>query len=457
MRATLRIALIALGVFLMVLFLPAVVHGPFSRDAHTRVLHEHAADVYDRPLNAAPPLAAIDRQANVDILAPTLYPEQQYEWITANQKATHALFRCMERGDCAQNQTKVVIIPCSNFVLFLQKGYVGGEAIWAHSTLQALHNMGYTVLLTFNMHSATQLYHIFANLVKMVIVNPEQADGCLREASCVRSEKNPAGIPAWKLFSFCWWPGPANPLGANWTLSPEDYQYGPNTYLGYSIESQCYKYPFVPHAERKKSQVYILAKFLKFFLPGKTAWPPEFYDAAANATGRCFIENVGPPLKQDAFYDLLSHSAALVGVENPRLSPSPYDALCFGVPFINPISDWDKKNPTDRTKWNTQHDMLKHLSPPHVYHVFKGDRDGFVNAIRDALANPIESYVPDRMRMTAVQDRLGKILERDWRVEAAELLKAREAGTVKGPHTGMLFLLQRKLARKPGIHILHLD
>ncbi|KAJ7485670.1 hypothetical protein FB451DRAFT_1083152 [Mycena latifolia] len=365
----------------------------------------------------------------------------------------------MKEDNCAQNQTKVVIIASVNFLIPLEGGYIGGEAIWALSTFQALQNMGYTVMFAISLESSVQLYHMFANLVKVIITNPDQAHACFKQTTCVRSAENPAGIPAWKIFSFHWWESSENELGAKWTLSPENYLMNGRvntTYLGYSIEPQCSRYPFIPHAQRE-SQVYILAKFLKFFLPADRAWPPDFFDAAANATGASFVMasmdlpdapklspgdlatsiiNVGP-VTQDEFYDLLSKSVALVGVGNPALSPTPYDAMCLGVPFINPIGAWDKENPTDRTKWVTQHNMLKHLSPPHVYHVFLGDQAGFVKAIRDAVANPIESYVLERMKMTSVQERFGNILEHDWKAEAAELLKAREAGEAPGP----LFIL----------------
>jgi alcohol dehydrogenase YqhD (iron-dependent ADH family) len=54
---------------------------------------------------------------------------------------------------------------------------------------------------------------------------------------------------------------------------------------------------------------------------------------------------------------------------------------------------WDKNDPTDKTRWNSQHDTLKHLDPPYVYNVFKGDKEGFVNAVVDASSHPIERYV----------------------------------------------------------------
>ncbi|KAJ6485575.1 hypothetical protein C8R45DRAFT_997083 [Mycena sanguinolenta] len=384
----------------------------------------------------------------VDIMAPTVYTDHKYAWIDENQKATHALFSCIPRGDCAQNQTKVVLIASYPFIDLMQRGYVGGEAIWALSTITALNNMGYSVLYAHKTESAIELYQLYANLITMVIVNVDQMDWCIREEVCVRSPANPAGIPVWKLFAFHFWSGHVHPLSPKWTFSPEDYK--TNNYLGYSIEPQCSRHPFVPHSERPR-QVYILAKFLKFFNPKERAWAPELFDAAANEAGVSFvmssrnssetkltpgdlspsIENIGP-VSQDEFYNVLSRSVALVGVGNPIISPTPYDALCLGIPFVNPIFSWDKQDPTNRTRWETQHNYLKELSAPYVYNVFVGDHDGFVNAIKSAVDNPIESYVLERMRMASVEYRLGKMLEYDWRAEAAELLEERKAGRVPG-------------------------
>lgn len=43
------------------------------------------------------------------------------------------------------------------------------------------------------------------------------------------------------------------------------------------------------------------------------------------------INNLGL-LSQEQFYDELGHSKVLVGIGKPRTSPSPWDALCMGVP-----------------------------------------------------------------------------------------------------------------------------
>lgn len=41
-----------------------------------------------------------------------------------------------------------------------------------------------------------------------------------------------------------------------------------------------------------------------------------------------------------------------------------------------------------------QHGLLKLLDPPYVYNVQKGDQEGFVKAIQDAISNPIDRFVP---------------------------------------------------------------
>ncbi|KAJ7770925.1 hypothetical protein DFH07DRAFT_735138 [Mycena maculata] len=370
-----------------------------------------------------------------------VYAGHKFAWATESRKTAQALFRCTELGNCAQNQTKVVIIPSDSFTGPVEGGDIGGEAIYAFSTLEALRNMGYSVFFAHNTEAATQLYHMFGALVKMVLIEGSQVKDCFESETYVRSPENPAGIPAWRIFSFFFWGFAAHPLGAKWTINPEDYT-SDNTYVGYSIQKQCAKYPFVAHAQRSR-KVYILAKFLKFFSPESCAWPPDFFDAAANTLGVSFtmgsfnlnselspedltrlassIENVGL-LGRDEFYGRLSNSVALVGLGDPRTSPTPYEALCFGVPFINPVVQWDPDHPTDRSKWY----RLNEVSAPYVYHVFKSERDGFVNAIKDAIAHPIESYVLERMKISSVEYRLGQILEHDWRAEAVEVVKVKD-------------------------------
>ncbi|KAJ7269852.1 hypothetical protein C8J57DRAFT_1323726 [Mycena rebaudengoi] len=367
------------------------------------------------------------------------------DWISQNDIMIQTLFQCLELSKCGHNQTKVVLLEYSAFMGEIEESYQGGEAIWARSTVLALRSLGYTYIYSPNNERTIQLYHIFRGLVKAIFLDGVDTDACFKDPKCILSSGNPSGIPVWKMFSFNWWTGAVGPLTHKWTLNPEDYQlegkgYAPNTYLGYSVEPGCSTRPFVPHAERNR-QAYVLAKEMSYFGPDIRAWDPEFYQHAHEAVGVEFVAGVRGPespdfpsslrnlgyMSQADFYDQLSRSLVLVGVGFPLTSPTPYDALCLGVPFINPIGDWDKSDPMNRDKWSVQHGMLKHLNPPHVYHVFKGDRDGFVNAVKDAVSRPIESFILDRMRMQSVEQRLGRILSTDWEMEALKLSEGKES------------------------------
>jgi len=49
------------------------------------------------------------------------------------------------------------------------------------------------------------------------------------------------------------------------------------------------------------------------------------------------VFNLGMQPPED-FYDQVRNSRAMIGMTNPYWSPSPIDALCLGVPFLNPVS-----------------------------------------------------------------------------------------------------------------------
>ncbi|KAJ7653911.1 hypothetical protein DFH06DRAFT_1330007 [Mycena polygramma] len=120
-------------------------------------------------------------------------------------------------------------------------------------------------------------------------------------------------------------------------------------------------------------------------------------------------------------------AGASTGNRVSKCSPTPYEALCLGVPFINPIRRWDANNPTDKTRWMAQHPTIQHLDPPYVYNIFQGDKAGFVKAVVEATSTPIESFVLENMWMRAVEVRLAAILETDWKAEAVKLLAERQA------------------------------
>lgn len=179
-----------------------------------------------------------------------------------------------------------------------------------------------------------------------------------------------------------------------------------NTYLGYSIERTCMNIPITPPPERP-IQAYVLAKELAYFYGDQFAWKNiSFADPPMNVPPSIVagltddmkhtalsvpegVTNLGK-LNQTSFYRNLGHSRVLIGIGRPFLSPSPYDALCMGVPFINPIMSWNRQDPEDRGRWQTQHDGLKFEDPPYVYNVKSGDEEGLWRAVEAAMNNPIE-------------------------------------------------------------------
>lgn len=96
--------------------------------------------------------------------------------------------------------------------------------------------MGYTFLYSGHLERTIQLYHMMPDLVKLIIADGDNAFDCfLDDENCVLSRQNPDGIPAWKMFSFNFWPRSETPLGRKWTLSPEDVSCCSTIYLWHPI------------------------------------------------------------------------------------------------------------------------------------------------------------------------------------------------------------------------------
>lgn len=224
------------------------------------------------------------------------------------------------------------------------------------------------------------------------------------------------------MFGFVFWEDSSmpHPLGKPWTLAPYNYTSG-NTFLGYSVNRTCSLQPFIPH-DKRNNQVFILAKKLSYFFSDRYEWPNIDYSqppAMASVKNVTFVAAVrndtdpsdrnrdspklpkgivalnDQPLPADEFFLAVASSKLLLGLGFPRLSPSPYDALCLGVPFLNPVRHWDKANPENRTAWYTQHDGLKYQPEPYVYHVLKHPdletrTQMFWDAIERAVSTPIE-------------------------------------------------------------------
>lgn len=120
----------------------------------------------------------------------------------------------------------------------------------------------------------------------------------------------------------------------------------------------------IPTSDRH-NQVYILAKRLKYFYDIGPAWNVTFFPRAALELSAEFpgfefvagykdedeptkmgfpggmaypegVRNLGR-LSPEEFARHVKESKALLGIGSPPQSPSPYHALCQGVPFINPV------------------------------------------------------------------------------------------------------------------------
>lgn len=250
---------------------------------------------------------------------------------------------------------------------------------------------------------------------------------------CAQTPDYPDGIPLWKIFALHFWGGARHPLGGLWTMSPEPYSTFPRftekdeylLYMGYSIEAYC-STP-VPASERRH-RAYILAKKPAYFEHHEYLFSDHVFRDIKEEIGLEFVAGTGDadrPLPDkgitnlgimngSTFRDVLGHSKALVGIGQPPLSPTPYDALCMGVPFINSIIRWNQDDPEDKSQWGAQHEGLLDVGPPYVYHVKQGDTKALKAALEGAVANMIEKFVPRRMTMRAMQARYRMLIETDW-------------------------------------------
>ncbi|KAF8312318.1 hypothetical protein DL93DRAFT_2060099 [Clavulina sp. PMI_390] len=182
-----------------------------------------------------------------------------------------------------------------------------------------------------------------------------------------------------------------------------------NTFLGYSIAPLCDLQPFIPHEESVPGRVYAMTNRLSYFPPQpERAWPPSFFASAVRRFaahwhletpqmsefgGEGVMKNLGL-LERDAFVRDVAKSKVLLGVGRPAISQMPYQALCLGAPFINPILDWDPQAPNEPKMRKTQHNGLRELKHPYVHNVHKDDEVGFLGTIARALDTPIPRSVP---------------------------------------------------------------
>ncbi|WVW85125.1 hypothetical protein I302_107162 [Kwoniella bestiolae CBS 10118] len=402
-----------------------------------------------------------------DILqsSPRLFPYEIDSDITTyqeyNEREIQKLQRCLDEGECHRNQEKVVLAFADAWSGAVIDGWRGGEGVWAMSMFRGMRELGYTVLLGMNVWDETlRYYRMFPDQVK-VIIKSAWINNCIEDPACIKSEVNPTGIPRWKSeFSMHFFPDTHTRFGLDykWIIHADRHHYGEEEtealqYIGYSLEDECMKHPFVPHHNRPLA-AWTLAKQASLFHLGdkETVFNKSYFELASkepDLEGLSFrgayqvngeymkgwihdtpvqalngVVNLGK-IGPDQFLDELANSRILIGVGNPPLSPSPYVALCMGTPFLNPIKKWDEDNPEDRSKWVSQHNYLKWLDPPYVYNVPAHSYSQFISAISQAIQNPPPRYVDPPMTIENVRRRVERLVESDWRELAREYMEER--------------------------------
>ncbi|KAG8991250.1 hypothetical protein FRB90_001420 [Tulasnella sp. 427] len=312
----------------------------------------------------------------------------------------------------------------------VEEGSRQGENIWTDAMMDAMSALGYSMLVPKDTPETYAMFRQHHRNFHRILWSDAVGHGktCLWNSSCVYAGDplDEASVPlpnsthvnirygtlsSEKVFNMHWWNGPLGPLGRPFTTAPEPYHH---------------KVPTVPFSERPR-QAYVFAKSLSYFER------PDYIlaDPSGNTTSQLtddFYEILGRELDMttpsrgsplpsgnhatrkdgpSCIQHTIAGSKVVLGIGRPALSPTPYEALCLGVPFINVVQRWDRANPENRAKWYTiQHDAIMRLGlgEPYVYHV------RFEN--REALKG---RYIPARTKMSSVVDRVKAILDMDPR------------------------------------------
>lgn len=397
-------------------------------------------------------------QTNFDaanLIPPLVLEDNEEHW---NMRQLGELYACIAgTRRCHPNKKKIVVLASVDTKNGLWRGWRRGESIWGEAMFKGFYELGYTVLVTEYWADTPFIYKLYGPYIHLLI--GERPGRCIYDPTCIKSTENPDGIPIWKIFDMNyfpkldWYGSPthATPLGGPWIITAvdngPDYPY---SYTGYSIEESCKAFTVLPTSQRE-DRVYLLMKYLAY-VHFATSWEPDFYARAATELGIKFIGGYvddpdfkpggqDPPkggwkdieepgkienlheLNRERFMEELGKSKLLLGLGNPTWSPSPYDALCLGVPFLNPVKEFDEKDPWNQTKWETQHPEITRLGPgpPYVYTVHARNYTGFVDAIKQAMNTPIDRYIAPHMKLDAFKRRLVDWVEADWKTKAEQL------------------------------------
>lgn len=205
-------------------------------------------------------------------------------------------------------------------------------------------------------------------------------------------------------------------LGNKWHLTyvdhhrgadPRPYAYPGHTHIPMSIERSCLSSVTTPASEREDA-VMILAKKSSFFnshvhyMLHPELWetildevPQKFWTVANEENGNPIPEGIEKfqQMTRAAYGKKVSSAKAMVGIGQPMISPSPYTALCRGVPVLIPY--WAEL-PENRRDWGwfsskySQHSQAISLGEPYVYGYNITDPHDLVRQLKKAVATPIK-------------------------------------------------------------------
>ncbi|KAH8083269.1 hypothetical protein HD553DRAFT_313624 [Filobasidium floriforme] len=411
--------------------------------------------------------AGIDTEPDPWELVPTVdfstAPDREYKEET--EARLRSLAECMDSGRCPKNRQSVAILASLPCYMTVYHDYMGGEGIWCRAMIKSLERQGYTVLYARDDWSyVDEVYRRIPDQVKVVI-----GDDMVRADKIFRTPEDPAALPAWKTIVMWFFPVVGrSPVGNPWHISAEP---GPEhwnaTFIGYDMT--CPGTP-IPTSDRN-NQVYILAKRLKYFYDISPAWNVTFFPRAALELSADFpgfefvagykdedeptkmgfpggmaypegVRNLGR-LSPEEFARHVKESKALLGIGSPPQSPSPYHALCQGVPFINPVVlSHEDRDAMDPANWKSaQHSTVARLPEPYNYAAVAWDYDSFVRAIRSALTHSTPRYRFDHMASESLDARMDELMNRDWFGMAQEVKRLRDLGEDKSFSKDKIFHL----------------
>nr|GAT58765.1 predicted protein [Mycena chlorophos] len=411
---------------------------------------------FDESHSSMPLVSLEDRMAAVERLLKSdgddLLPPAGH-----NRKALHDLTLCIYDPQCSKTPQLIILVsnPFHKAILSPPHGNL------KLSVLHALDSLNVTYVFSpKDVGWAQSVHEVFSDETRAVIFDPSDLRSCLDDTvGCVRSAENNAGIPAYKMFS---WEDeasgtPPSPFGHAWTFTAEQDHRG-SSFVGFAVPGTCRQSaPYVMPSERL-DRVWVHAQVETQFWHTQNVWPAAYFeDAGKELDGKAeFVAALHPTdgrLKDyamaadvhtvpDNLFELqvehedmlreIGRSRLLLGLWDPRSTYSVLEAMCLGVPFLNPVKQWDPNNPSDRSQWIAQNPELITVDPPYVYNVFEGDYAGFKDAISKAMDAPIPGFIPPHLTETALRLRLVNLLARDWKAEAQK---------VEGVGAGAGFLL----------------